>query len=434
MRKVKVLSLLMALLLIVGLAAGCSGGGSESGTTPTTTIKFWHIWPEGDESHDFMENVILKKFREDNPDIKVQTLGVSFWDYWSKVQQAIAGGTGPDICINDMATARQRANAGATLLLDDYIQNSSIKRDDYLPGDMEACTDAAGKTCGIPFQSGVRMLFWNKSLFKEAGLDPDTPPKTLQEITEFAAKLTKRNGDAVEVIGFHPRLNNNNFHNTAWTQGGDFFDENGNPTVNSAKNVEVLTWWVDLIKQTDAKSIQSIQAQAGNLDPFVIGKAAMVIDGNWLYSSLKSAQVNFEYGVAPMPYVEGYRSNWSAGFDLELVDNKDKAKADAAWKLMEYLSSADVHLQIAKKQDQLMSNKEAMQDSYFQNDPIWKIMIAESPYSRQRQYIQECTTWYDTVVNPEIEKAEAQKVSPQEALDAAQEKLLAEIQNYKDTH
>src|ERR671920_1167048 len=120
----------------------------------------------------------------------------------------------------------------------------------YFPAFM-ANSQTGGKTWGIPFQRSTIVLYWNKELFKEAGLDPEKPPTTWQEQADFAAKLTKRDGSGnvsqwgvqIPSSGFPYWL----FQALTTQAGAILMNPEGDRTFyDKPEVVEALQYWVDL--------------------------------------------------------------------------------------------------------------------------------------------------------------------------------------------
>lgn len=133
-------------------------------------------------------------FEKENPGIKVKPIYAgSYQDTIAKTLTAVKGGDAPQVAVilsTDMFT----------LIDEDAIVpfDSLAKTDDdrawlkgFYPGFMEN-SQTGGKTWGIPFQRSTVVMYWNKELFREAGLDPDKAPQDWNELVEMGKKLTKR--------------------------------------------------------------------------------------------------------------------------------------------------------------------------------------------------------------------------------------------------
>jgi len=110
----------------------------------------------------------------------------------------------------------------------------------------------------LPFETDIRLLFYNKDLFVKAGLDPNRPPKTWNELWQYADKITKKDskGD-YEVLGFNPMYAQSYFWMYVWGNGGDFLDKDGNLVVNSPIVVKSLTEWKQMVDRLGLEKSKS---------------------------------------------------------------------------------------------------------------------------------------------------------------------------------
>mgnify|MGYP002604262545 CR=1 FL=1 len=203
-------------------------------------------------------------------------------------------------------------------------------------------------------------------MFEEAGLDPEQPPKTLDELAEYADKLTKvgDNGE-IEVLGFHPSLGNVSFRDYVLNRGNVFFDENSNPVVNSDANLETLEWYVDMTNKYGAKQVQSLEAasKTTGIDPLLSGYVAMEVNVVDFYKKLSESDLN--YGVALMPGLkEGENTTQGGSFDLEIFDHGDQAKIDAAWEFIKFMLSEDSNSYWNKSIGQIPMNNKVLKEDW----------------------------------------------------------------------
>ncbi|MCC7048662.1 MAG: extracellular solute-binding protein, partial [Alphaproteobacteria bacterium] len=133
-------------------------------------------------------------FEKDNPGVKVKPIySGSYQDTITKVITAVKGGDVPQTAVilsTDMFTL---IDEDAIVPFDDLAKTDADKAwlKSFYPGFMEN-SQTGGKTWGIPFQRSTIVMYWNKELFKEAGLDPSVPPKTWAELVAMGTKLTKK--------------------------------------------------------------------------------------------------------------------------------------------------------------------------------------------------------------------------------------------------
>ncbi len=430
-------ALVLLLLLALALPPAVTGcGGGEPTAAGDVTFTYWSIFPVGDPAES-VHNTMMRTFEDQNPGVTVEHVGTSFWDYWTKLQTAQAGNQGPDLFIQDICNVKGRAKDGVSANLEAYLKADKIRKDDYLASDIESCT-WNDELYAMPFSTDARYLFWNKAHFEAAGLDPETPPKTLAELESFADQLTKysEDGKTLEQVGFHPRLGNNIFVQMVWSQGGEFFDQDMNPTINTDKNIEVIEWWVRMVNKYPVRAFNafSTQASAAAVSPFIQGKVSLLIDNNELAWKIKDLAPDLRFGVTAVPYDgEENRTAWSGGFTLEISAAADKAKQDAAWKFIRYMTGPEVQSNLTETLRWLpclVDSLDALKEGADANELA---IIEESKYRRHFDYVEASPQWWG-YVDPQISKLEqGELTSARKAMDLAQAELLRQIENYRKT-
>lgn len=396
-----------------------------------TTITYWHIFPEGDAFKP-VHDELIKRFNESQDEIYVEDLGISFFDFLSKMDTAIPAGTGPDVAFMDLTESLRRAEAGVLVDLSPYIERDGFDMDQFYSWTKDVGT-YEGDWYGIPFSGGGRWLVYNKDMFEEAGLDPEQPPKTLDELAEYADKLTKvgDNGE-IEVLGFHPSLGNVSFRDYVLNRGNVFFDENSNPVVNSDANLETLEWYVDMTNKYGAKQVQSLEAasKTTGIDPLLSGYVAMEVNVVDFYKKLSESDLN--YGVALMPGLkEGENTTQGGSFDLEIFDHGDQAKIDAAWEFIKFMTSVESQQYWAVENKWPSTNQKAMESSEeIKNDPVWQVILQSMTDTAVTKYEPTCPNWWNLIA-PELEAAQLEQKTPRQALDDAQTAIETAIENNK---
>lgn len=414
----------LSLLLSVSLL-------SMSGTAlAKERIVFWNIWDSG-PAKAFGEQII-KEFNAAHPDIEVQQLGINFWDYWTKITTATAAGIAPDVAVNDLGNVPQRANNGTSVPLDKFLKKDHVSLGDFWPGTQRAI-QWHGHVWALPLETDVRVLYFNKDAFVKAGLDPNKPPRTWDELVKYSDRLTIRNpAGKLTQVGFSPTWGNVGFWVYAWLNGGDFAGPNGTIRIYSKPNVEALQWMVDRVKAYGIRDLASFSSNFGGgaMDPFVSGKVAMVINNNTLEATIAQYAPNLHYGIAPLPYNKTPAS-WSNGFSVEI--SSQSKHQEAAWEFVKYLMSPQVQLEYAKVTGALVGNIKAATAPELMAKPGWKIIVEQMRISRFRPFSIQAPTWYDHDLQPEVDAALQGLKTPDQALKDAQKNYEAEVARYNST-
>lgn len=434
------ISLLLVAFLLIGCTSGLTGCSGSPGSSKQVTITYWSIYPQGDP-YTAKHQQYIDAFEKANPNIKIQHLGTNFWDYFSKLSTAQAGGQEVDVYWNDIVNVKFRAATGVAANLNPYLDSSKENPSQWTKADLDSCRYEDG-IYALPMESDYRLLFYNKDHFRAAGLAPDSPPKTLDQLEQYAQKLTiltkGSNGKtAIKQLGFDPRLGNNQIQQIVWPMGGSFFDKSGNPTLNSATIVQGIQWWVKMCRKQDVRAFNQFQTEhsdgSGKDISFLQGATSMVIDENGLAWQIAQSAPKLNYGVAPVPYTGNKRYSWSGGFTLEMSAKAKGEKAQAAWKFIQYMTSKEVQVTMLDKLDFTPANVEAMTELQKTANANEKEIIDEFKYGRHVDYCAAAPQWWSYLSDP-MSKAIAGKLTAQQAADQAQSSLTAAIKEYNQTH
>ncbi len=315
----RVVSILTVSIFLVAFMAGVAFTATE--------ITFWHNMSNPVDKAAIEKAV--KEFEAKNPDIKVKMVLVPGSETEvTKLMTAVAAGTGPDVYYLDRFTVAQRAHYGVLEPLQDYLEQVGVDveklKETFFAFTVKEAT-YHGKLYAMPWDTDARVLFYNKKLFKEAGLDPNKPPTTIKELDEYAAKLTKKKGNRFEVIGFVPWRGQGWHYTWGWAFGGKFYDPAKKKLIfaDDPKILKALKWEMTYAKKYGMKNIDAFfsayKGGAAPVDPFMIGKEAMRVDGNWMIAQIeKFAPKGFEYGFAPIPAPPDGEKNstWAGGWSL----------------------------------------------------------------------------------------------------------------------
>ena len=187
-------------------------------------------------------------------------------------------------------------------------------------------------------------LFYNKKLFEQAGLDPNKPPKTLDEFVAAAQKTVKRDGSG-NMISAGLAMDMGGQDHQWWREvlvrqfGGEpYSDDYRKVTYDSEAGLKALQFYVDLQQKLKVGQVGFMdEAQAA----FRAGRAAMTIDGTFRLGSFGTIK-GFEWGVTELPAnAEGKRSNYASYWVNAITTKAQGEKLDAAKKFLAYVTSPE---------------------------------------------------------------------------------------------
>ena len=297
-------------------------------------LTFWNNW---DGTNGTVVAGLVNKFNQTHPGIQVDNVFEPYSDIMTLYQTSIAAGTNPDIAALDLILIPQLVNSGAVAPLDDLIaKDSQYNIKDFYP--LLVNYDVMnGKQYAIPVSTNNMQLIWNKDLFKAAGLDPENPPKTWDEMKTMAQKCANPSNG---VVGFEFYTQPTGegitwqFQVWLWSAGGQFLNaDNSAAAFNTPEGLKALTFVSDML--------QNHGSQPGPWGLFGDQKACMQLDGSWLFGYRKDAP--FKWGIAPVPAPDGGTSASNVGGEHLFMFNSVKNKA-AAWEFIKYLTSPEVQV------------------------------------------------------------------------------------------
>jgi multiple sugar transport system substrate-binding protein len=335
-----------------GAPAGGAGTGSDLSKRPPVSIEFWGDPPQtGSNARTDQIDAWNAKY----PNLKVtfgtaRTTGQGV-EAVAAILAAVAAGSPPDLVDFDRFQTTAFTVKGVWQPLDDLMKRDRFDTGRFAPLIVPEAKGLDGKWYAMIRSTDNRLLYWNKDLFQEAGLDPEKPPATWDELRQFAIRLTKRGGPTgLSQVGFLTEFGQAHYHLFAWQSGGGFQDAAGKKgTLPLGPNQEALQWMADLVKDTGGwQAIEAFRTSGPNgtwgtnaQDPFLINQVAMVYQTNNTITSISRFRADMRFGAAQPPLKKAGDKplTWSGGFGYNMI--KDSRKQDTAWEFMKWLVSEE---------------------------------------------------------------------------------------------
>lgn len=363
--KKKVISLLLAATMLTTIFTGCGEKKreekKEKSESGAVVLDMYHSWSTDTERGAALDKLI-QEFNEENKgeiEIKV-TVNPDFPAYQEKVKTMISTDTTPDIFhYNFNPNDLSRQKSGKLMDFSKFLDEDWKAR--FGDGDLENLT-IDGQVLSIPFEKAGAVLYYNKELFANTGIDEF--PKTWDEMIEVCKKL-KDNGitpfslytadDAWYTCNLFTYL-------AASYMGTDILNKGGD--INTSEMKEAAKKLREFWDYTTADAIGANYSVAMN--NFASGKTAMVIDGPWLIGSL--SEISDKIGIAQVPtfgdgkVAENYivtdaQTPWAA------AKTDDKEKEEAIVKFMKYITSEESVKQLTLEGAVFLSPKLDMEDA-----------------------------------------------------------------------
>ncbi|MFI4953063.1 MAG: ABC transporter substrate-binding protein [Burkholderiales bacterium] len=282
-------------------------------------------------------------FERENPAIKVHPIySGTYQDSITKALTAVKSNDAPAMSVllsTDMFTL---IDEDAIVPWNPLIKTAEDRAwlQGFYPAFMEN-SQTGGKTWGIPFQRSTIVLFYNKEMFKDAGLDPNHPPATWKEMAEYAQKLTKRDASG-KVTQWGVQIPASGF--PYWLFQG-LTTENGVQLMNAAGTetyydkpavIEALQYWVDLTSKYKAHP-EGIVEWGTTPKDFFERKVAMMWTTTGNLTNVRS-NAKFDFGVGMLP-ANKRRGSPTGGGNFYLFKQAKPEQQAAAFKFVKWITS-----------------------------------------------------------------------------------------------
>lgn len=424
-----------------------SGGGADSsggsGSGGKIKVVFWHAMG-GNTTN--VVNQMVEDFNKSQDTIEVEAIYQGTYDdLLSKLKASMGTDSGPTIVQVYEIGSRFMIDSQAITPMQKFIDADNYDLSQLEPNIIGYYT-FDGQLYSMPFNTSNPILYYNKDLFKDAGLDPEKPPRTFEEVKEAALAVTntgKASGASFAIYGW--------FMEQFFANQGAEYVNNGNgrnapateSLVNSEAGVKTLTWWKDLV---DSKAAINLGRKTDDTKKaFAAGQVAMILDSTAaLKNVVDNAAGKFEVGTGFLPKPADASSEGGVivgGASLWMMNNRPDEEQQAAWEFIKYLTTPQVqafwhintgYFPITKKaydeqividnMNQFPQFKTAV-DQLHQttlNTATQGAVMGVFPEARQ-------------IVEGAIEEVLNNIKSPQEALDGAQKEITSKIEQYNRT-
>lgn len=398
----KFLSLILALSMVASMAACGSGSAETSGeaaegaATETASgdvreVEFWHtltgvngeamdnIAKTFNETIGKEKGIVVKSVYQGNDNSeKLKTLKqAGDTENFPDVAQIVGAGIPAALTYEDLVPVDDMFAKGSTL----------VNKEDLEPGMIRAYS-YQDKMIGMPVNCSSILLYYNKDMFREVGLDPENPPKTIAEMADAIEKLTIRNGDTVERYGLNVAVRRYQLANWIGGQGEyNFFGDNeGGRTAPMTKVTfgedgtlrNFLIEWEKVIKTGGYKATEDDINEEFALQLF--GMAIMSTARIGKIQNLEGD--SFDWGVANLPKVnESDTGGTAVGGSCVIMFNPDHddEQVQAAWEFVQYMASPEVQFEFHKATGYIPVNAKVYElegaDEWFAQNPMYQVAI-----------------------------------------------------------
>ena len=451
------------LAAVMGLSLAACGGGSNSGGSGETTaasggggtetkaeasggsadgkieITFWHAM--GGVNGEATEAVV-KAFNESQDEIVVKReYHGTYEDMITKLKATMPSGGMTDVCqMYDIGT-KFMTDSGFAIPVQDMFETTGFDPSCVMDIITSYYT-VDGKQMSMPFNVSTPMLYYNKDAFKAAGLDPDTPPKNFDEVMEFSKQIVE---SGAAPVGYAQAIYGWFFEQQIAGQGQYYADnENGRKAAATAvefdKNgtgLKIFETWKNLLDSGYAANYGSTTADTQTA--FFAGQAAIIVESTAILRNAVNSSA-FEVGTGYFPKIGDNAEGGViiGGASLWMMDNKDDAKKDAAWKFIEFTTTPEVQATWSMSTGYFAINPAAYETeemkAFIAENPNFMTAINQLNDAPVNGYtagvLSGVATEARILFNEAMEKTYNGEYTPQEAVDFLAESVNSAIENY----
>ncbi|MCA7013377.1 sn-glycerol-3-phosphate ABC transporter substrate-binding protein UgpB [Dickeya dadantii subsp. dieffenbachiae] len=429
-----------AAVVIMALAASAQAQA-------VTEIPFWHSM-EGELGKTV--NSLADRFNQTHSDVKIVPV------YKGNYEQSLAAGIAAFRSGNAPAILQVYEVGTATMMASKAIKpvyqvfkDAGVPYDEkiFVPTVSGYYSDAkTGHLLSQPFNSSTPVLYYNKDAFKKAGLDPEQPPKTWQQMAEYTAKLRASGMKCGYASGWQ-----------GWIQIENFSAWHGLPIATKNNGFDGLDAVLEFNKPVQVKHIQMLEdmnkkgdfTYYGRKDEptekFYNGDCAMTTASSGSLANIRQ-YAKFNYGVAMMPYdadVKGAPQNAIiGGASLWVMNGKDAATYKGVAEFMQFLSTPEIAAEWHQKTGYLPITTAAYeltkQQGFYDKNPGADIatrqMLNKEPLPFTKGLRLGNMPQIRTIVDEELESVWTGKKTPQQALDTAVERGNALLRRFEQAN
>lgn len=350
---------------------------------------------------------IVDQYNAATPNVNVTLSQVP--DYDTKLQVSLAGGSPPDVFYVDSFKFFDLLNAGALADGNDQIKDPA----DFIPN-LRAAFTKDGQFYCPPKDFSTLALEYNTDLFDAAGLDYPTADWTWQDLEDAAAKLTDADAGVYGMV-ITPDLAR--WLAFLYQAGGSVYNADATEmTINSPEAMQAMEFYVGLIEKGYATQPSDVSTGWPG-EAFGQGKAAMVVEGNWIMSYLTDQFPDLKFGVSELPMGPAQRATMA--FTVCYAAPANGKNLDASWDLINYLTGTD-GMKAWTDLGLAMPTRQSLSAGWAEQYPDSQAFIAGAEYAHPWQFVTGFQAVMDTM-NSGLQQAFAGLATPEQVLAEAEQ-------------
>lgn len=330
-----ILALLLSVVLMIGLMTGCSSKNNDAETEGPIEITFWHVYSENFGAPVIKE--MVEEFNASQDRIKVKEVynPDMYPGLMQNLQAEVASGNNPSIVMIGYNYLKYfAANFNYTSpkeIVEKYVPEDKNYLSETFLDNILSLAQVDGEQVGIPFSISTPIIYYNADLFKAAGLDPDQPPKTWEEVRAYAKQISEKTGE----YGFYMQEYADNWavQGLLESNGAKILSEDNRAAFASPEAVEAYQLLADMVLVD--KSALHITADEG-IQTFINGKVGIFAGTSAKIGTIQSAS-QFDLRATEFPVFEGKDRRIPAGGNFLPIMAQSEEEQKAAWEFIKFI-------------------------------------------------------------------------------------------------
>ena len=367
---------------------------------------------------------LIEQYNAENDNVTIINVNSGSYNAQQEAMlAAVAAGNFPTISMIDYKNVPFYAANGWLEPINNYA--STDDTEDFIPGLLEDLT-LNGNVYALPYNRSTQGLYYNKDLFAQAGLDPEDPPDTWDEVVA--------DGQAIEALGddYHGIYATGNmqwyFEPMVYEWGGQFSDETCHFTFNDAYGVAVAQYLQDSLYKDGVAVVPSILSGSWDQQAieFVNGKVGMMRQSTAVNGYIDGV-VDFDWGFTMFPAGTAGRYVTSGGANVAISAKASDAEKQAAWDFLNWLTdtenSATFHMNTG-----YMPSRYSVMDlpevqEFYDDHPTWMVSVNQLQYTKSTSCAVLNSPNWGTTIEAAMERIIINQEDPQTVLDEAAAEL-----------
>ena len=420
MRRHGLVSMVLILALLVSGFVAAGGQGEEtagpSAEAGEEEVTLHVLLPTGGGYTIEDQRAIGEDFERDNPDINIEMEFVGWANLFDRIVTSIGSGNAPDAMYIGSRWIPQLASMGAISPLDEYLTDEKIA---MYPDNVWETTRYQGEIYGVVRAMSAKALIYNKDLFREAGLDPDDPPETWEELYAYAEQINNLGEDVFGfgLAGDKFTSTTAQFLNFLYANGGRVVDDEGNVVIDSPAAVEALDFYA--VRLPDVTWSAPLEWRREDIiKPFAAGNVGMYIDH--VHSVEEAMDAGIDVGVVMVPGgpADGAPEHASVQVTDSIAIPSQSEHPEAALAFIRYMTSFERQAEWDQNLGFIPPIKEEMELEAFDKWYWQPFLETTRSFAVGQPKLKNYTAGEETILNA-IQSVFLGQATPEEALNNA---------------